>query len=293
MKYASVSIAKPGQQQINEDAAIAGVGRIAVSDGAGGGGVYADEWAQYLLKNLPKEPITSFRQLDGWIDSIWETFYKEYEQVAKGAGSVVLNKFYEEGSFATLAAAWVTDEGLWKWMTYGDSVVFHYSRQTGELRHSPIHLVDFNNPPYLISLNDKLVESVFNAGEWQTDADDILFCASDALSHYIIMVYELSRVDEFKDEISEALRAGTKNAALIVRAAIDYGKGKDFYVEVMQKLVEYMDSETSFRDYMEDKLKRRLLSLDDYSYAMIDLSQGESSSSSSATPQTGTDNHTD
>lgn len=41
-KSFSISIAKPGQGQVNEDAAIAKENLIAVSDGAGGGGLYAD-----------------------------------------------------------------------------------------------------------------------------------------------------------------------------------------------------------------------------------------------------------
>ena len=278
MRYASVSIAKPGQEQVNEDAALAERGRIAVSDGAGGGGVYADKWSQYLLKRLPKEPVTSFQQLDGWIDTIWETFANEYEQKAKKAGPIVLNKFYDEGSFATLAAAWATDKGAWRWMTYGDSVVFIYSRRTGELRHSPIRLADFNNAPLLISLRDKLVENAFNAGEWQTEAGDILFCATDALSHYVMMMYELSRPDEFKDELGEALSAGTRNTALI-QAALDYRKGKDFNGEVVQKLVKCMEDSANskvrfncaFKKYMEKRLRRRIVALDDYSYAMMDL----------------------
>ena len=278
MRYGKVSIAKPGQGQVNEDAALAERGRIAVSDGAGGGGVYADRWSRYLLKRLPKEPVTSFRQLDGWIDTIWEEFYNEYEQKAKEAGSIVLNKFYDEGSFATLAAAWATDGGAWRWMTYGDSVVFLYSRRTGELRHSPIRLADFNNAPLLISLNDKLVERGFNAGEWQTEEGDIVFCATDALSHYVTMMYELSRPDEFKDELNEALNAGTRNAALI-QAARDNCKGKDFYDEVMCKLVVCMEDSANskvsfnyaFQKYMEARLRRRLVALDDYSYAMKDL----------------------
>ena len=63
-KLFSISIAKLGQQQINEDAAIAKDGLIAVSDGAGGGGLYADLWSAYLLDKLPDNPITTFQQLD-------------------------------------------------------------------------------------------------------------------------------------------------------------------------------------------------------------------------------------
>ena len=48
----AISIAKPGQGCVNEDHAIANEHLIAVSDGAGGGGIYADQWSEYLVNNL-------------------------------------------------------------------------------------------------------------------------------------------------------------------------------------------------------------------------------------------------
>ena len=41
----------------NEDAVIAKDHLIAVSDGAGGGGVFADKWSKYLVDHLPDKPI--------------------------------------------------------------------------------------------------------------------------------------------------------------------------------------------------------------------------------------------
>jgi hypothetical protein len=41
----------------NEDAAIVKDNIIAISDGAGGGGVFADRWSRYLVNNLPEVPI--------------------------------------------------------------------------------------------------------------------------------------------------------------------------------------------------------------------------------------------
>ena len=47
-----------------------------------------------------------------------------------------MNKFYNEGSCATIVAAWEIDSSSCKWMAYGDSVVFHYNVQTGILEVS-------------------------------------------------------------------------------------------------------------------------------------------------------------
>ena len=46
MKSKSISIGKPEEDCVNEDAAIARYNMIAVSDGAGGGGLFAERWSR-------------------------------------------------------------------------------------------------------------------------------------------------------------------------------------------------------------------------------------------------------
>ena len=94
----ALSIGKIGENLVNEDAAIAKDSLIAVSDGAGGGGVFADLWSEYLVEHLPDEPIGDYPTFDKWIDSIWEPFYNDCEEKAKAEGGMLLNKFYDEGS---------------------------------------------------------------------------------------------------------------------------------------------------------------------------------------------------
>ena len=66
--------AKFKESDINEYAAKATKEWIAISDGAGGGGVFADRWSKYLVEHLPDEPITDYSTFDRWVDSIWEQF---------------------------------------------------------------------------------------------------------------------------------------------------------------------------------------------------------------------------
>lgn len=270
-RYTSVSIPKPGQGQINEDSALAEEGLIAVADGAGGGGVYADRWSAYLLQCLPREPITSFEALDNWIGGIWEAFYAEYEQVAKAAGGMVLNKFYDEGSFSTLAAAWVQADGC-RWTSYGDSVVFHYRRDTDILEHSFTRLSDFNKPPWLISLQDDLHQEGFRCGAFTLAEDSIVFCTSDALAHYVLMLYELTHREAFEEELVEARNAETKNSAFISSAEgwlTAAGKPRDFYHDVLRKLVHCRYHPANFQRHLEALLRKHLIALDDYSLAVF------------------------
>ena len=189
-----LSIAKLEENLVNEDAAIAKDRLIAVSDGAGGGGVFADRWSKYLVEHLPDTPIVDYTTFDGWIDSIWEAFYNACETEAKKEGGMLLNKFYDEGSFATLVAVWNNGE----WISYGDSVAFCYDRENGRLQHSFGRLVDFNNPPYLINCKDPLNEQGFKSGQFDIQPGCVVFATSDALAHYILMMYEVTHKESLK-----------------------------------------------------------------------------------------------
>ena len=258
------TLGKPGQQQVNEDSVRAGGNLMAVSDGAGGGGIYADRWSAYLVGHLPDEPITSFSGLNAWVDGIWEEFFNLYEQEAMKRGSLTLQKFYDEGSFATLAAAWISGNKC-RWIAYGDSVVFHYCQSSRRLQHSFTSLVDFNKPPYLISLHHPLLEAGFRAGEYELCRGDVVMCASDALSHYILMEYALLHPEEYGEQLSAAAAASTKNSVII---AIARSVKSSFYNDVVLKLLNCGCSGVNFSRHVERLLRRGLLSLDDYSYTL-------------------------
>lgn len=261
-----ISIAKPGQNQINEDCAIAQESLIAVSDGAGGGGVYAELWSAYLLDNLPQAPITSFSELDKWIEHIWESFYVDCEEKAKNVGGMLLNKFYEEGSFATLAAVWKTNN-LCRWISYGDSVIFHYNKEEDNLEHSFTKLADFNNPPYLINCKDEPNKQGFRCGEFQITESSIVFCATDSLSHYVLMMYELSHKGRYQMELNEAQRVGSKNSLLINVAS---NNSIDFYKDVICKLVNCRYHQYNFRRHIGSLLRKNHIALDDFSYSIFE-----------------------
>lgn len=226
----AISLAKFEEGIVNEDAAIAKDNVIAVSDGAGGGGVFAERWSQYLVNHLPDKPIKNYKEFDEWIDGIWEPFYNDCEKEAKKIGGLFLNKFYDEGSFATLVVVWKNGT----WMSYGDSVAFCYNKRTGELQHSFTRLVDFNNPPYLINCKDPLDEKGFRTGQFKVDNDCIVYAASDTLAHYILMMYEVTHRDWYGEELIEAIDAQTKNSNFI-KSAMRLRK-IDFTKVVIQKL---------------------------------------------------------
>ena len=257
----AISIAKLDEGLVNEDAAKATRNWIAVADGAGGGGIFADLWSKYLIEHLPDEPIRDYQAFDSWIDGIWEPFYNECEKQAKDEGGMLLNKFYDEGSFATLVAVWKS--GLW--MSYGDSVAFCYNRKTKELQHSFTRLADFNNPPYLINCKDPLNEKGFRKGKFNIDEDSVVFATSDTLAHYIIMMYEVAHTAEYKEELEEAINVQTKNSNFIKAAmALDVF---DFEKDVIKKLIN-CTTWPFLQNHIKGLRKRGLIGHDDYSFVI-------------------------
>lgn len=246
----------------NEDAVIAKEDLIAVSDGAGGGGVFADRWSKYLVEHLPDKPIKTFNAFDKWIDGIWEPFYNDCEKKAQREGGMLLNKFYDEGSFATLVAVWKTGE----WISYGDSVAFCYHRNTGILDHTFTKLADFNNPPYLINCKDPLNREGFRHGKFEIDDDSMIFAASDTLAHYILMMYEVFYKDRFGEELLEAIDAQTKNSNFIKTAmSVDVF---DFEKDVIQKLLN-CNHAFLLANHIKGLKKKGLIGHDDYSIAFL------------------------
>ena len=258
----ALSIPKLEDGIVNEDAVKATRKWIAVSDGAGGGGVFADQWSKYLVEHLPYDPITDYGAFDQWIDGIWEPFYNECEEVAKAEGGMLLNKFYDEGSFATIVAVWKAVQ----WMSYGDSVAFCYDRASDRLQHSFGRIVDFNHPPYLVNCKDPTDEKGFRSGQFEITKDSVVFVASDALAHYIIMMYEVSHKNNYNEELQEAINAQTKDSNFIMTAL---GMKKvNFEKDVIDKLLN-CKNEWNFKQHLQSLRKKGLIGHDDYSIAIM------------------------
>ncbi|MBO5728486.1 MAG: hypothetical protein J6R43_01450 [Paludibacteraceae bacterium] len=255
----AISVKKPEEGNVLcEDASLAQEGYVVVSDGAGGGGVFADRWAKYLVDNVPSTPLVTLDDFREWFDSIWESFYNEYEQVAQQEGGMLLNKFYDEGSFATLVAAWIADGDKVRWVAYGDSVVFHYDRTTQKLSHSFSALADFAQPPYLLNCKEEVNPDGFSTGEFDVKNPSYVFACSDALSHYVMMMYAVA----CGENISVL---GDKNSNLVQLAKT---KKLDFEKHVLKPLFNSLRDDR-LDEHCRSLYRKGLLGLDDYSLARL------------------------
>lgn len=264
-----LSRSKFEEQVLNEDACSFAKNYLAVSDGAGGGGIFAERWSQYLVQHITESSIPSFAELNEWIESIWEKFYNEQEQSAIQKGGMILQKFYDEGSFATLAAAWIAKDKF-NWITYGDSVVFHYNKKSKKLDHSFTCLKDFASAPYLINWKDELSEDGFKYGTFPLDKDSILLLASDTLSQYILMMYLLCNPSsEHDNEINEVINSHFKLSKNISMAQLYIKEAKpDFEKDILYPLINSLSSEEAFSKYLKGLCESGLLGYDDYTLAI-------------------------
>lgn len=275
-KSYSVTIGKLKDHSINEDAVINRNNVIAVSDGAGGGGLYADLWSDYLVKHLPDKPFDHYSEFNQWIEDIWEPFYNDRERDAQKEGGMVLEKFYREGSLATLSAIWKLKSNKCKWITYGDSVAFCYSPKNHNLQHSFSELSDFNNPPYLINCKDELDKKGYREGYFLLEDDSVLFVASDALAHYILMVDAFIHRTESarQEEIKRAITAQTKNSQFLLSAETI---SDEELSKKIDELLEAAKNKSHFRTLLERLLNESLLASDDFSMAVLTCKKQKSS----------------
>ena len=146
---------------------------------------------------------------------------------------------------------------------------FHYSFQTTILEHCFTKLADLGNPPRLVSCKDPLEEEGFRNGEIVLDDSSVVFAASDALSHYILMMYELAHCKEFGEELAEEYLKQSGNSQLLKMAeTIKF----DFWKDVLQSLLDATSSSSRFELYLKELNSKGILDMDDFTLVYFVLS---------------------
>jgi hypothetical protein len=153
-------------------------------------------------------------------------------------------------------------------------VAFCYDRAKGDLQYSFSKLADFNKPPYLISCKDPLDEKGFRSGTFNTSETSVVFCASDALSHLVLMMYEtgIQKLGSHKydAEIEEAINAQTKNSQYIKLASSlnsDFDSRMKYFLKLSKSNMIFRSGMTKHRERL------KLVADDDYSLAVMDYNE--------------------
>lgn len=192
--FTTYNFAEKQSQSENEDASVFHCFDnklyFSLSDGAGGVGVFSSAWAQHVTQGQPDVAFGPHHSLDQWLLGLGESFYNRNLPKAERIGGLVLQKFYEEGSYATLLYVWI-DEEKERIMSLGigDTCLFHF-RLFGDRyileKLYPINLQhSIDDFPKLLNWNSQHFDwpALY---EHDISKGDILICCTDALARFFI-----------------------------------------------------------------------------------------------------------
>jgi hypothetical protein len=241
-------------------------GRWAVADGAGGTGLYAGEWAQFLVARI-NEPIPTLTGLTNWLDYYWGAFFAQFKPQA-AEHYLTERKFMDEGSGATLAVLHQRAEHI-HWMLYGDAVALCFNPLTKLLTSGRSGLGQFEAAPHLLNWNSPPVAEGFACGTWLHEPGNAYAVLSDALGQYVLMAH-----DALSGHHTDLLRLAKLPTALGQRAAKHLAfwptEPNLFYPMVWQPLREALESERGFAAFTRNLRTHNLLGMDDYTGVLID-----------------------
>jgi hypothetical protein len=247
--------------------------RFALSDGAGGTGVEAHRWSRYLLEKLPETPIKSFAELSAWQDSIWQSYFDTIQTDLENNAPHALDKFFTEGSSATLISVWLEEKGKTKKahiVSYGDSVICLFRAKTKEIKTNITDLSVFLDSPFLLNSNELPTEHGLYE-TWDIKKGDVLLIASDTIGQFILSSYYILQETEKHEHIFEVIKNSPVRFADIFQQLEEYyhGKPDDNWQTVLSLLSSSLDSETGFKQYTEALKDFGVMGLDDYSVIFV------------------------
>lgn len=243
---------------------------VALSDGAGGVGLFTGEWAEYLCSQLPAESITSHKVLCDWINSIWQPFCDTYQPIAEGKG--IGAKFLSDGSWATLIAVWIpfSRQHPVTWISYGDSALFVFDIETKRMDFCSVpEVILFNDSPYLLNWKEDPSPNGFTWGEHVLNKNQVILMASDAMAQYILLQYLLFENSESAGlQLAKLEESGSRLAGQMIRMR-NNNEGIDFFTVTLPGLIASLDSEASFRSMTNALKQKGSLAFDDYTLVAL------------------------
>lgn len=245
--------------------------RFALSDGAGGTGVETHRWSRYLLEKLPETPIKSFEELCLWQDGIWQTYFDTIEANLKDNAPDALDKFYTEGSSATLVGVWVEVKGRGKKahvLSYGDSVVCLFREKTNEIFTNIMDLSVFLESPFLLNSNDAPVNHGYYE-TWNIKKGDVLLIASDTIGQFLMSSFYILQESEKHQKVFETIKNSPVRFADIFQNIEKYYEKNTYnWQTVLNELWDNITVEEKFKRYTDTLRHFGIMGLDDYSVIM-------------------------
>lgn len=269
LKTLVCSIPKPLHDK-SEDASLHKHNFWAVADGAGGVGIFAEEWAKYLLEKLPTKPFAQADEMIRWADSIWEEFYQSIDNQLLDMN--IKSKFLEEGSLATLVAVYAESHNKIKVIAYGDSAMLLYDTKKNTLRALPDTLSTYVQNPYLINWKEEIQQEGVKIADFEwTKHEQIILC-SDALAQFLLLSFAcLNPKSDWETQLFELQKTHSTHRIFQFAGKIDqiFDKNISFHQAVWQPLCEAMKNETTFKTHIYQLCEQGVIANDDYTAILL------------------------
>lgn len=262
------SIPKPLQDK-SEDAFILKENCWAVADGAGGVGIFAAEWAKYLLEKLPEQPFAEAKGMIDWANENWEEFYQNIDN--QPLAIEVKSKFIEEGSLATLIAAYY-DGKILKAICYGDAALLLYDTKKKTLGALPSELSTYVKNPFLINWKEEILAEGIVMQDFKWKKQEQLLLCSDALAQYLLLSFAcLTPKSDWEAQLFELTKTHQHHRIFqfVEKMEQYFDKNVDFHQAVWLPLCEAMQDETSFQQHIYQLCEEGLIPNDDYTAILI------------------------
>jgi serine/threonine protein phosphatase PrpC len=265
MIYQAQSIAKWGETE-NEDSWFFhhNTSCFTLADGAGGVGLFSKEWAQTLAESIEHLPSNN-----GVLKKIHELkidFYNRQEAFLEKNPEYFSDKFFEEGSAATLLVSQLAEGQKIKTLAYGDSGFFLYHSRENSLETNikPDHLIDL--PILLNSKEPSTREDALFYDELSYEPGDTLILVSDALAQYLFLIhlFECRKHDILDLLLSQQTSVSDKVRKLQRRELFSF-------FETIQQFKFALTSENSFSEHCKNLFDEGLIDYDDYTMILVEL----------------------
>jgi hypothetical protein len=258
-----VSVPKPLQDK-SEDAFYHKDNCWAIADGAGGVGIFAAEWANFLLGKLPEKPFAESNDMILWANEIWEEFYQDIDN--QDLGIDIRSKFIEEGSLATLIAAYYDGKRL-RTISYGDSALLLYNAKKNTLRALPSELNTYVKNPFLINWKEEILPEGIKIIDFSWKKQEQLLLCSDALAQFLLLAFAcLNPKSDWETQLFDLQKTHQSHRIFQFVESINqyYNKDAGFDKDIWSPLCEAMQNEENFKKYVYQLCEQGLIPNDDY-----------------------------
>jgi hypothetical protein len=262
------SVPKPLQEK-SEDAFCYTENYWAVADGAGGVGIFAAEWAKYLLEKLPKTPFAQANEMIQWANEIWEEFYQTIDN--QELAVEIKSKFIEEGSLATLIAAYYDGKRL-RAISYGDSALLLYNAKKNTLRALPSELNTYVKNPFLINWKEEILPEGIKTMDFSWKKQEQILLCSDALAQFLLLAFAcLNPKSDWEAQLFDLQKTHQSHRIFQFVEKINqyFDEKANFDKDIWLPLCEAMKTEETFKQHVYQLCEQGLIPNDDYTAVLV------------------------